>query len=190
MAHIYIALVETPGIFATIIKGFIKQRYIHVVISADALLTEAYSVGRRYPAVPVIAGFEREDKNEILHVFPSAHYRICELECTLEQRRRILERLRGDYSRRFSIHYAVLGLPFIVWNIPFYIRNHFTCASYIAKLLQENGISVSQKHFSLVTPKDFYEYKEMQVIFEGKLSEIVPAVPAFKLEHISAYEGK
>lgn len=52
MAHIYIAFVDTPGIFAALIRKFLKQRYIHVVISGDAMLDEAYSVGRRNPAVP------------------------------------------------------------------------------------------------------------------------------------------
>lgn len=89
MAHIYIAFVDTPGIFASLIRRFLKQRYVHVVLSGDADLAEAYSVGRRNPAVPVIAGFEKEDKNKILHAFPTAYYRICELPCTLEQKRKI-----------------------------------------------------------------------------------------------------
>lgn len=72
MAHIYIAFVDTPGIFAALIRKFLKQRYIHAVISGDAGLTEAYSVGRRNPAVPFFAGFEKEDKSKILNTFPMA----------------------------------------------------------------------------------------------------------------------
>ena len=49
MEHIYIAMVDTPGIFAAVIRGFLKQRYIHVVIGLDAGLQEAYSFGRRNP---------------------------------------------------------------------------------------------------------------------------------------------
>ncbi len=75
MAHIYIAFVDTPGFFAALIRKFLKQRYVHVVIAADAMLTEAYSVGRRTPAIPFFSGFEREDKNKILHTFPTAFYR-------------------------------------------------------------------------------------------------------------------
>ena len=43
MARIYIALVDTPGIFAYLIRRFLKQKYIHVVISMDAELDEAYT---------------------------------------------------------------------------------------------------------------------------------------------------
>lgn len=188
MAHIYIAFVDTPGFFAALIRKFLKQRYVHVVIAADAMLTEAYSVGRRAPAIPFFSGFEREDKNKILHTFPTAFYRICELSCTAQQKQEIMERLHTDWRKRFHIHYAVIGLPFIVMGIPFYLKNQYTCSSYIARLLQEKGICVSEKHFSLVTPKDFLRYKKMRVIFEGELSEIISECPQCVLESVFAYE--
>ncbi|MGN0298981.1 MAG: hypothetical protein ACI4C1_07375 [Lachnospiraceae bacterium] len=188
MAYIYIALVDTPGIFAAIIRRFLKQNYIHVVIAADAELTEAYSVGRRNPSIPLIAGFEKENKNQILHAFPMAMYRICELECTPLQKKSIMEQLHMDYRNRFHIHYAVLALPFIVMGTPFYIKNQYTCSSYVARILEKNGIMISKKHFSLVTPKDFYEYKNMHVIFEGKLSKIAEHSFPYKIRRISAYE--
>ena len=45
MSHIYIALVDTPGFFAALIRRYVKQRYIHVVISEEPTFKEAYSVG-------------------------------------------------------------------------------------------------------------------------------------------------
>lgn len=188
MAHLYIAFVDTSGFFASLIRRFIKQRYVHVVLSEDADLAEAYSVGRRNPAVPLIAGFEKEDKGKILHVFPTAYYRICELSCTPEQKQKIMERVRTDYRRRFRIHYAVCSLPFLAMGIPFYLKDHYTCSSYLARILKENGILVSLKHFSLVTPKDFSEYGGMRQIFEGPLSELVPEGFHCAWEGVSAYE--
>lgn len=173
MSYIYIALVDTPGFFASLIRRFIKQRYIHVVIAGDIEFKEAYSIGRRNPSIPILAGFEKEDNNKILHTFPTAFYRVYEMECTCIQKKKIMERLKKDYKNRCHIHYAVLALPFIAIGIPFYIKNQYTCSSYIARILQENGISVSDKHFSLVTPKDFYKYNKMQMIFEGELSEMM-----------------
>lgn len=172
MAHIYVALVDTPGIFASVIRRVLKQKYIHVVISMDAEMEDAYSVGRRNPFVPLIAGFEKEDKRKIVRAFPTADYMVCEIECTVEQKENIRKTLYQDMEQRYRYHYAVLGLPFILWNRPFYQKNHYTCSSYIARLLEENGIPISEKHFSLVTPKDFYEYSQKKVIFEGPLSEI------------------
>lgn len=173
MAHIYIALVDTPGFFAALIRRFLKQRYIHVVLGFDVELREAYSVGRRNPAVPVFAGFEKEDKGRILEAFPTAFYRIYELECTDGQKKALWETMQKDYQKRFRIHYAVLGLPFLLAGIPFYINNQYTCSSYAARVLQENGIVAFKKHFSLVTPKDFYAARNMRVVFEGELSQLV-----------------
>ncbi len=173
MAHIYIAFVDTPGLFATMIHQYLKQKYIHVVISMDDKLEEAYSVGRRNPFIPILAGFEREDKNKIYKAFPEADYMICKIEVSQEQKEQILLKLRNDYQHRLQYHYAVAGLIFLVLKKAFYQKNHFTCSSYIAKLLADQGISIADKHFSLVTPKDFYLYPYKHQIFEGKLEELV-----------------
>lgn len=173
MAYIYIALVDTPGMFADAIRRHLNQNYIHVVLSLDEELNEAYSFGRRNPFVPVIAGFEKEDKEKILLAFPTAKYRICRLECTVEQKAQIRERLHNDYARRFFLHYAVLSLPFIVKGKRFYLRNQYTCSSYLARVLEDCGMPISEKHFSLVTPKDVYENPNLEVIFEGGLDELV-----------------
>ncbi len=173
MARIYIALVDTPGIFAYFIRRFLKQKYIHVVLALDAELEEAYSVGRRNPLIPLLAGFEREDKRKIFRAFPTADYMICEVECTRQQKEEIRKRLEQDMEQRHRYHYAVLGLPFILLGKAFYQSNHYTCSSYIARVLEEQGIQIAPKHFSLVTPKDFYEYEDKRVLFEGALEELV-----------------
>ena len=172
MAQIYIAFVDTPGVFAGIIRRVIRQKYIHVAIGLDPGLEEAYSIGRRHPSIPLIAGFEREDKSRILKAFPEADYMICSLECSGEQKSYIEERLREAMKKRFRYHYAVAGLPFILWQIPFYQKNHYTCSSYIARLLEEAGVCRWNKHFSLVTPRDFMEYEEKEKVFEGSLREL------------------
>ena len=149
MAQIYIAFVDTPGLFAGIIRRVLKQKYIHVALSLDPGLEEAYSIGRRHPSVPLIAGFEKEDKRKILKAFPSADYMICSLECTEEQKEYIRIRLKEAMKNRFRYHYTILGLPFLLMNRPFYQKNHYTCSSYTARLLEEAGVCRWEKHFSL-----------------------------------------
>ena len=171
MAEIYIAFVDTPGFFAGIIRSVIRQKYIHVALSLDPYLEETYSIGRRHPSVPLIAGFEKEDKYKILRAFPDADYMVCSVKCTAEQKKYIEEKLNEAMEQRFHYHYAVIGRPFILMNIPFYQKNHYTCSSYLAKLLEDAGVCKWNKHFSLVTPKDFYEYEGKKKIFEGSLYE-------------------
>ena len=157
--------------FCRIIRSVIRQKYIHVALSLDPYLEETYSIGRRHPSVPLIAGFEKEDKYKILRAFPDADYMVCSVKCTAEQKKYIEEKLNEAMEQRFHYHYAVIGLPFILMNIPFYQKNHYTCSSYLAKLLEDAGVCKWNKHFSLVTPKDFYEYEGKKKIFEGSLYE-------------------
>lgn len=171
MEQIYFALVDTPGFFASVIRKVTGIDYIHVVLSMDEELKEAYSVGRRNPAIPILAGFEKEDTQKIEKVFPTARYKIVSLECTREQKAELARRLRECYEKRFQYHYCVLGLPMILLNIPFYQKNHYTCSSFTANILQENGIELFDKHFSLVTPRDFYELEQTSIIYEGTLSK-------------------
>ena len=108
MAEIYIAFVDTPGFFAGIIRRVIKQKYIHVALSLDPYLEETYSIGRRHPSVPLIAGFEKEDKYKILRAFPDADYMICRIRCTTEQKKYIEQELYRAMEQRFSYHYTIL----------------------------------------------------------------------------------
>lgn len=185
MARIYIAFVDTPGLFAGLIRKVINQKYIHVAIGLDPYLDEAYSIGRRHPSVPFFAGFEREDKTRILRAFPGADYMVCRIECSREQKEFVEQRLRADLHRRFRYHYTILGLPFILMGKPFFQKNHYTCSSYAAKLLGEAGICNFDKHFSLVTPRDFYEYPGKETIFEGRLFELVK-----KSEKVESFQEK
>ena len=109
MAEIYIAFVDTPGFFAGIIRSVIRQKYIHVALSLDPYLEETYSIGRRHPSVPLIAGFEKEDKYKILRAFPDAEYMVCSVKCTPEQKKYIEQKLNEAMEQRFHYHYAILS---------------------------------------------------------------------------------
>ena len=169
---LYIALVDTPGIFAYMIHKNLKQKYIHVVLSFDPKLSEAYSVGRRMVEIPFFAGFEREQIFRISRKYKGADYKIVELPCTKEQKLQVVDRLRKQYLTRFKIHYSIIGLIPLVFNKEFYHKNYYTCSSYIARVLMEEGIIDFNKHFSLVTPKDFYQL-DLACIYEGPLSKFV-----------------
>lgn len=171
--QLYIALVDTPGLFASMIRRVIKINYIHVVLSLDKELREAYSVGRRNPFLPLFAGFEKENLWQISRAFPTARYKIYSIPCTKEQKKRIMQQLISYYQTRFHYHYCILGLPFLLLGKSFYQKNHYTCSSFIARILEENDVLTFSKHFSLVTPRDFYEYEKQNIIYEGPLQMLI-----------------
>jgi len=170
---LYFALVDTPGLFAAVIRKVIKQNYIHVAIAMDENLENTYTVGRRHPFIPWFAGFTRERSEQILLKFPNARYRIIAIECEKEQKENIRRELEYCYKQRFQYHYNIIGLPFILLNRPFYQKNHYTCSSFIAKLMYMHGMELFDKHFSLVTPRDFNELPDVQVLYEGRLADYV-----------------
>ena len=119
MSNIYIAFVDTPGIFASIIRKVLKQRYIHVAIGMDEKMDEAYSIGRRNPAIPFFAGFVKEDKRKILKKYPYAGYMVCRVSCSIEQKEYMKKVLHNDFQNRYRYHYTIIGLPFILFQLPF-----------------------------------------------------------------------
>ncbi|MCD8326633.1 MAG: hypothetical protein LUC90_08135 [Lachnospiraceae bacterium] len=170
---IYIALLDTPGILAAILHRYLNHKYIHVVLSMDEALEEAYSFGRRNPAIPFFARFETEEKEKILKAFPVADYQVYEVKCTSEQKQKLIAWLYRDYARRRSLHYTLIRLPLIAFCFPFEMKNAFTCSAYAAKLLDESGVWEFEKHYSIVTPRDFAEHSGKRMIYEGSLAELV-----------------
>ncbi len=173
MAELYIALVSTPGLFASIIRRVIKGNYIHVVLSLDPCMQEAYSVGRRNPFVPISSGFVREDLQRIAKKYPMAQYKIMRLRCTQEQLANITLLLRKYYLCRSSIHYCIIGLPFILMKKPFYQKRRYTCSSFAARVMENHGMYSFGKHFSLVTPYDFYHLKGAETVLEGNIQSLL-----------------
>lgn len=170
MEKLYITLIDTPGLFAFMIRRFTGITYNHVALSMDPELDEVYTFGRRWLPVTYFAGFIREHKEKVLRKYPFARYRIVSIDCTAEQKEQIHEELMACFDRRFHYHYSVIGLPFLVANRPFYLKNQFTCSSFLAKLLDDHELPLFDKHFSLVTPRDFYELQGTQPVYEGPLS--------------------
>ena len=181
MQKLYIALVDTPGLFAWMIRRVIKINYIHVVLSLDDSFREAYSVGRRNPFIPFFAGFEKENIDQIYKAFPTARYKIYTIECTEKQKDEIALQLKKCYRQRFQYHYCIIGLFFLLMGKPFYQHNHYTCSSFIAKLLETKNVLSFSKHFSLITPRDFFEYGQQNVIYEGTLRELCIQIHAGRL---------
>ena len=135
----------------------IGQNYVHVVLGFDPELKEAYSIGRRNPAVPLFAGFERENREKILKKYPTARYQVCRVACTKVQREALQQEAKTEWERRFTHHYMVIGLLFLLAGIAFDQKNHDTCSSWLARVTQKVGLQEWQKPFPLVTPRDVYE---------------------------------
>ena len=83
-----------------------------------------------------------------------------------------------EWERRFTHHYMVIGLVFLLAGIAFDQKNHDTCSSWLARVTQKVGLQEWKKPFPLVTPRDVYEQLGKDscagtLVFEGTLAELV-----------------
>ena len=166
---LYLALISTPGIFATIIRLYTKLKYIHVVLALDESLEHAYSFGRRNPKIPILSGFEQEKMEEVVAHFPRALCMVCEIECTKEQKENVKKRIDYYMKNAKRYHYTILGLPFMVLKKPFHQKRRYACSQFVARILEDYGIRSFDKHYSLMTPRDFYEMPDKKILYVGTI---------------------
>lgn len=177
---LYLVLISTPGIFATLIKLFTRHKYIHIVLGMDEELRHAYSFGRRNPKIPLFSGFEQEKMDKVVEHFPRALCMVTEITCTKEQKRNVWKRINYYKKNAKRYHYTVLGLPFLVLGKPFHQKRRYACSQFVARTLEDYGIRKFDKHYSLVTPKDFYYMPDKKVLYVGTIEGYIDKMNGYK----------
>ena len=177
---LYIVLIGTPGIFATLIRLYSRLKYIHVALAMDENLKECYSFGRRNPKVPIFSGFEKEEMDKVVAHFPKAICMVTEIECTKEQKEDVWKRINYYKKNAKRYHYTILGLPFLVFKKPFHQKRRYACSQFVARTLEDYGIRKFDKHFSLVTPKDFYEMPDKKILYVGTIEGYLDHIDGYK----------
>ncbi|WP_026582437.1 hypothetical protein [Bacillus sp. J33] len=164
---IYILLTDTGTIFTRLIKLYTKKPYNHASISFDPQLREVYSFGRKTAANPFIGGFVKE--NIRTNFFKNARCACLSYPVTNEQLQYLKDFIEKMESEKDLYSYNLLGLFAIIFNKPFTRDNAYFCSQFVAAVLQESGIVHFTKPLSLVTPHEFMEMKNFQVIYQGNL---------------------
>ena len=164
---LYLVLIGTPGIFATIIKMVTRLKYIHIVLGMDEDLDDCYSFGRRNPKVPILSGFEKEEMDKVVEKFPKALCMVTEIKCTKEQKEQVWGRIRYYEANAKRYHYTMLGLPWMLFKKPFHQKRRYACSQFVARTLEDYGIRHFDKHWSVMTPRDFYEMEDKKILYVG-----------------------
>jgi len=164
---VYLILSDTGTLFTRCIKLFTKKPHNHASISFDSQLIEVYSFGRKKPNNPFIGGFVKEDIRD--DFFKNACCAIYSIRVTKEQHDKMKEIIHQMEKEKHCYRYNLLGLFFIMFNIPFPRKNAYFCSQFVASVLHESGALYWSKHPSLVTPYDLLDDYKMEHIYEGKL---------------------
>ena len=166
---LYLVLIGTPGIFATIIKMVTRIKYIHIVLGMDEDLKDCYSFGRRNPKIPILSGFEKEEMDKVIEKFPKALCMVTEIKCTKEQKEKVWGRINYYTANARRYHYTILGLPWMLFNKPFHQKRRYACSQFVARTLEDYGIRKFKKHWSIMTPRDFYEMEDKKILYVGTI---------------------
>ncbi|MFD1952769.1 hypothetical protein ACFSL6_00885 [Paenibacillus thailandensis] len=176
---VYILLTNTGTFFTQLIQTYTKAPYNHASISFNRELSEMYSFGRKNPNNPLNGGFVKEDiKTGTFSKYPETTCVIYELKVTEREVEKMKRVLRVFIRRQNKYMYNLLGVIGVALQEPVEFSNSYFCSQFVAEILQRSGIKIWDKLPALVTPDDFRQSGRFRLIYEGKLSEYVPAPEA------------
>ncbi|KMT22951.1 hypothetical protein [Clostridium cylindrosporum] len=169
---IYLLLTRTGTRFSSMIYRATGYEYTHASIALDKDLKELYSFGRRNMMLPFIAGFVREDLNSgVYKKYDNTKCVIYELDVTEETYENIKKLINVFEEHKHTYKYNFIGLPLILFNIPYKRERHFVCSQFVAYVLLESGAAELDKEFTMVKPRDFLNIVNKRLIYNGFLRQ-------------------
>lgn len=176
MKEIYIITTYTGTVLSSVIKNFTKVPYAHVSLSLDISLSPMYAMGRKYARTPVMAGLVQENISQGLYALkPCTMCRVYSLNITEKQYEDLNLNINRIWNNRKTYKYDVKGLVRLKINRPKPIKNNkYVCSNFVADLLELSGISIFDKPSYTIQPKDFLDNKNLNLLYEGLLSDYEP----------------
>jgi len=160
-----------------LIKFATKTPYNHASLAFDERLEYTYSFGRIMPNDPLIGGFAHERLDT--GVFKDAECQLLSLDVTEEQYEKMRDRVAKIEANQTKYKYNLLGLFGTKFDFMNFNRKHtYFCSQFVSKVLQEVGLFPEDFPTHLVTPCDLVEHINLQVEYQGLLSEYLQMVDA------------
>lgn len=168
----YIMLSDTGSVLNRLIKFYTKSPYNHVSLALDEELNEMYSFGRKFARNPLIGGFVREYTDRGTYAYlKNTTCMICKMEITEEQYHNLIKNLDKFKKRKRRYYYNIFGIITVLLHIPIKIPYGYVCTHFVAHVYEKSGVKLFNKKSTLVSTVDFYNLGNVDVIYEGKLSE-------------------
>ncbi|MFD0588961.1 hypothetical protein ACFQZE_13240 [Paenibacillus sp. GCM10027627] len=187
-AYLYVLLSHTGTMVTRMFKLFTKAPYNHATLAFDAELNELYSFGRRTARNPLNAGFVQEDVYEgTYRHFRKTSCKVLRLEVTAEQKAAVADAIKVIERNKASFAYNYIGLLGVLLNRDLKIDNAYFCSQFVAEALLQGGVKLwDSKPTALVTPDDFRQHSDMEVLYTGGLYDY-PELDAGKLYQANIY---
>lgn len=173
MKKIYIVVSNSGSIVSKFLRLFTHNKYVHVTISLDKFLNEAYSFGRKFTYSPLPGGFINEMYEKRCKHFNKSESKIFELKVSNKQYKKLKDILEQEYMNNKKYKYNIIGLYYIYRNKAHHRDFRLVCSQFCGKVLIECDIVSFDKDYSLIRPTDFLDLKGTSLIFEGRTMDYI-----------------
>lgn len=170
--HIYILLSHTGSVVSSLIRRYSQMEYSHISLGIDDELKTFYSFGRKNPSNPLIAGFVSESiKDGVYTRFNDATFALYKIRVSHKQYSRFLYELSHFEKNKQAFRYNFVGLFSAKAGYSLDRKNAYFCSQFAAKLIEAAGIHDFNKKHGLISPMDFLELNNLELINEGILKD-------------------
>jgi len=167
--RVYILLTQTTSVLTKVLKFCTKKPYNHASLAFDERLEYTYSFGRVNPNDPLIGGFSHERLDA--GVFKDAECQLLSIDVTPEQYRKMRQRVAEIEANQLKYKYNFIGLFGARFDFEVKRKHAYFCSQFVSKVLQEVGLFPEDFPSHLVKPTDLVEHINLQVEYQGLLSE-------------------
>ena len=167
MKKIYIVTTFTGTLLSCLIRNISKTPYAHVSIALNEYLRPMYSFGRLNPKTPIFAGFVEENINDENNFRNLIWERIICLKDKCKKYGVLQSDVRKTVER---IVYDVKALVYLSVNKPRKKDYKYVCSHFVADMLKRSEINILDKEPHQVRPNDFYDLCDLELEYEGLLS--------------------
>ena len=169
--NIYLVFSKTGTMFSHLISLCTHEEYAHVSISLDDSFTNMYSFGRLNPEKILPAGFVHENLYDgVFAMFPNSRCLIYKVKVTEEQFNKLKYEISLFEKNKDSLRYNVLGTSLIYLNRPIKRKNYYFCSEFVAEVLINSGIFITNKKPQEIFPLDLLSIENKSLIYEGYLN--------------------
>jgi len=170
--YIYILLSHTGSIVSSLIRHYSQMEYSHISLGIDDNLKTFYSFGRKNPSNPLIAGFVSESiKDGVYTRFNDATFALYKIKVTEKQYSKFIYELSHFEKNRKAFRYNLVGLFSAKAGYSLDRKNAYFCSQFAAKLIEAADIHGFDKKHGLISPMDFLELENLELINKGILKD-------------------
>lgn len=145
--HIYIVFSATPYRIGKMIRRITRESYNHVSISLDGDFSQMYGFARRYYRAPLYGGFVKESPARYYLGTQASYIQVCKLPVTQAQYDAISGQLSQMHCDAHTYLYNHLSALTAVFQVPWKLRDAYTCVEFCVELLSTLDFPVNRRQF-------------------------------------------